>query len=622
MSFWKGTKITMISSGIFIHPATWFIVGAILLPLAKRFRLQKALLVAVPILAFIQIHSLPESFGTVHYLGFDLIFGRVDRLTYVFLHVFTIMAIIGTSYGLHVEETGQHVAAFLYVAGSLGVTLAGDYLTLCIFWELMAFASVFLVWYRKKRRSIEAGYRYLLIHVAGGLILLAGIFLRYQNLHDLHFARILVADAGIAEYLIMIGFALSAAVPPIHAWLPDAYPEATVTGAVFLCAFTTKTAVYALARGFPGFEPLMVAGAIMTLYGVAYATIENDGRRILAYHIVSQVGYMVCGIGIGTAMAVNGACAHAYAHIIYKALLFMGVGSVLEMTGKSKLSELGGLYRYMPMALIFTVIGGISISGFPLTSGFISKSMIIAAAGDVHRVVVMLMLLAASVGTFLSVGIKLPYFIWYGGRKPDFEAKDPPWNMQLAMVIAAFLCFFIGIYPEWLYRMLPYPVAYHPYNGAHISETMQIFAFTGLGFFLLVKKLAPHRRMVSLDILRLPAGPEERIRQPLSSINLDIDWFYRKGALLFMRFARGPVDSLNELVSNVYRTVGLRLTVALARGSSRFDREGIDRVIDGTARGVVGGGDRVRLHITGRLQHYVGGAVALLFIILAIVVML
>jgi multicomponent Na+:H+ antiporter subunit D len=611
----------MINSGIFIHPATWFIVGAILLPLAKRFNLQKALLVAVPIIAFMQIHGLPESFGVVHYLGFDIVFGKVDRLTYVFLHVFTVMAIIGAIYSLHLEETGQHIAAFLYVAGSLGVTLAGDYLTVFIFWELMVFASVFLVWYRKKRRSIEAGFRYLLVHVAGGLILLAGIFLRYQHLHDLHFARILVADAGVAEYLIMIGFALNAAVPPIHAWLPDAYPEATVTGAVFMCAFTTKTAVYVLARAFPGFEALMVAGAIMTIYGVCYATIENDGRRILAYHIVSQVGYMVCGVGIGTAMAINGACAHAYAHIIYKALLFMGVGSVLEMTGRSKLSELGGLYRYMPMALIFTVIGGISISGFPFTSGFISKSMIIAAAGEEHQVWVMLMLLAAAVGTFLSVGIKLPYFIWFGGRKPDFEAKDPPWNMLVGMAIAAFLCFFIGIYPEWLYRMLPYPVDYHPYTGMHISETMQLFAFTGLGFYLLVKKLAPHRHKVNLDVLRLPASSDERIHQPQSTMNLDTDWFYRKGAVLFIRFAKGPVDALNELVSNIYSTVGLRFTMVLARGSSIFDREGIDRVIDGSALGVVEAGDKVRLHVTGKLQQYIGAAALMLFVVLAVVLL-
>jgi len=610
----------MITSGIFIHPAAWFILGACLLAPAKRLGLQKALLVAIPLLAFIQIQALPESFGVINYLGFEIIFGKVDKLTFVFLHVFTLMAIIGGIYALQVEETGQHVASFLYVAGSLGVTLAGDYLTIFIFWELMAFASTFLVWYRRRKRSTEAGFRYLLVHVAGGLILLTGIFLRYQNLHDLHFTRILVEQATLADYLIMIGFALNAAVPPIHAWLPDAYPEATVTGAVFMCAFTTKTAVYALARAFPGFECLMVAGAVMTLYGVGYATIENDGRRILAYHIVSQVGYMVCAVGIGSAMAINGACAHAYAHIIYKALLFMGVGSVLEMTGRSRLSELGGLYKYMPMALIFTVIGGISISGFPLTSGFVSKSMIVTAAGEGHHLTIMLMLLAAAVGTFLSVGVKLPYFIWYGGRKSDFEAKDPPWNMRVAMAIAAFLCIFIGVHPGYLYAMLPYPVEYHPYSGYHLSETLQLLAFTALGFYLFVKKLTPHRKIHALDVLRLPVESPHRIHAPRSTMNLDLDWFYRKGTLALLWIARKPLNALNELVSSLYRSVGLRITMLLAQLFSLFDREVIDGVIDGSALGVVKGGDRMRMHITGRLQQYIGGAILALFIILGLVI--
>jgi multicomponent Na+:H+ antiporter subunit D len=586
----------MISSTIFIHPATWFLMGAVLLPfLHNKEGLKKGVLIGIPVIAFSVIHWLPDSFGQVSYMGFDLVFGRVDQLTRVFLHVFTVMAIIGCVYGLHVKETGQHVAAFLYVAGSLGVTLCGDYLTLFIFWELMAFASTFLVWYRKKRRSIEAGFRYLLVHTAGGLVLLGGIFLRYQDIHDLSFVQIAANGATFADYLIMIGFMLNAAVPPIHAWLPDAYPEASVTGAVFMCAFTTKTAVYVLARGFPGFEALAILGAIMTVYGVGYAAIENDARRILAYHIVSQVGYMVCGVGIGTAMAVNGAISHAYAHIIYKALLFMGAGAVLEMTGKSKLNELGGLYKQMPLAMIFTVIGGISISGFPLTSGFISKSMIIAAAGESHRIGLLIMMTLAAVGTFLSVGIKLPYFIWFG-KDSGVRAKDAPWNMNLAMAIAAFLCFFIGIYPDYLYKMLPFPVDYHPYTSYHLSETLQLLGFTGLGFYLMVKKLTPEPKM-----------------------NLDLDWFYRKGARVFMLFASRPVLSSDGWVNDMYRRIGLRMSMALAKAISWFDWEGIDWTIDGSARGVVEGGNRVRSLMTGRIQHYIGGAIVLTFIILIIV---
>lgn len=584
------------TASLFIHPASWFILGAVLMPFARRIGVQKVWLVLVPLIVFGLIYFLPESFGNVSYLGFDLQFGRVDKLTFVFLHVFALMALMGSIFALQVKESGQHIAAFLYVAGSFGVTLAGDYLTLFIFWELMAFASTFLIWYRKKKRSIEAGYRYLLVHTFGGLVLLAGIFLLYHSGHDLSFGLFSQEGAGWAEYLVMIGFILNAAVPPIHAWLPDAYPEATVTGAVFMCAFTTKTAVYVLARAFPGFEVLAILGAIMALYGVAYAVIENDARRILAYHVVSQVGYMVCGVGIGTAMAINGTAAHAYAHIVYKALLFMGAGAVLEMTGRSKLSELGGLYKYMPWTMFFTIIGGIAISGFPLTSGFISKSMIVAAAGNNHQIILLVMLTLAGVGTFLSVGIKLPYFIWFG-RDSGVEAKEAPWNMQLAMAMAAFVCIFLGVFPGALYSILPYPVEYHPYTAYHLSETFQIFGFTGLGFYLMVKYLKPH-----------------------SVSNLDLDWFYRKGSLRFLRFASGPVVAVNEWVSNVYRTIGTRFTMAAARAFSWFDREGIDWTIDGSARGIVEGGDRLRRLQTGRIQHYIGGAVlALLAVLVAVI---
>ncbi len=578
-----------------VHPTVLFVLGALLAAVLKGLP-RKVALIGIPLLAFLSVHGMePGTYGEASYLGFHLVFGKVDQLTIVFLHVFTLMALIGAIYGLHVEDRGQHVSAFLYVGGSVGVTLAGDYLTLFIFWELMAFSSAFLVFLRRRPESLRAGFRYLLVHTVGGLILMAGIFLWWQRTGDLSFVQIPKATAGLAGYLILIGFALNAAVPPIHAWLPDAYPESTVMGGAFMCAFTTKTAVYVLARGFPGYEVLAVLGAIMTLYGVGYAIIENDGRRILSYHIVSQVGYMVCGVGIGTAMAVNGAVAHAYAHILYKALLFMGVGAVLEMAGTTKLSELGGLYRRMPLAMIATVIGGISISGFPLTSGFISKSMVIAGAGGDHRIVLMIMLLLASVGTFLSVGIKLPYFIWFG-RDSGVECKDPPKNMLVAMGIASFFCFFLGVYPQYLYKMLPFPVEYHPYSAYHLSETLQLLGFTALGFYMLRKKLTPEPKL-----------------------NLDVDWLYRTGAGWFMRFARNPISPVNDWVGEVYRTVGMRLALAAAALSSKFDVKAIDGVVDGLAYGVRGVGENARKVQTGRIQQYIAMAVAALFVLLALV---
>ncbi len=435
------------------------------------------------------------------------------------------------------------------------------------------------------------------MHIFGGLLLLAGIFLHYQNTGSMAFELVPKASAGFAEYLILAGFALNAAVFPLHAWLPDAYPEATVTGAVFMCAFTTKTAIYVLARAFPGYDVLAVMGTVMTVYGVCYATIENDMRRILSYHIISQVGYMVAGVGIGTELALNGACAHAYAHILYKALLFMGAGSVLMMTGTSKLNKLGGLYKYMPLTLIFYVVGGISISGFPLFSGFVSKSMIVAGAGEAHHPVLMVLMLLASVGTFLSVGLKLPYFAWFGkdcGLKP----KEPPKNMLWAMGITSFLCLLIGVYPKVLYDLLPFKEAaaeYHPYALPHLSETIQILLFTGLGFFLLLKRL-----------------------QPEAKINLDFDWTYRKMVDGFMWFDNKFIQGFDYGWGELYRSLALKALMAFAGFFAWFDRWGIDGVVDNVAYGTQEFGNQIRKVQTGNIQNYLAGALLVIFVIIGV----
>ncbi len=324
-----------------IHPALFFFLGALLLPLIKG-KAKKGFILLVPVCAIVAVAMAKYgSYGAYHFVGVEGLFGRVDKLSMVFAWVFVIMAFLGALYALHREEDGHHMAGFFYVGASLGAIFAGDYLTLFIFWEIMAFSSVFLIWYRKEKKSIEAGFRYLLFHVFGGLLFFTGMMLYYAKTGSFVFTSILPANASWPEYLILAGFALNAAVLPLHAWLPDAYPEASVEGAVFLCAFTTKTAVYVLARGFTGFEILAIMGTAMTVFGVCYAVIENDIRRVLAYHIISQVGYMVAGVGIGTEMAVNGASAHAFAHILYKALLFMGAGAVLYVTGTAKLTPSG-----------------------------------------------------------------------------------------------------------------------------------------------------------------------------------------------------------------------------------------------------------------------------------------
>lgn len=550
-------------SEFWLHPSCLLLAGAALLPLVPR-PAKKAWLLIVPLLVFFRTTLLePGNHGAIRFMDWTMVFGRVDGLSQVFGYIMALMCGVGTLYGLHVRDDVEHIAAWTYVAGSLGAIYAGDYLTLFLFWELMALASVFLVWFRRRSGSNAVGLRYFLVHTAGGLSLLAGIILLgHDTGGDLSFVRLDVEHPTAATWLILGGFLLNAAVPPLHAWLPDAYGEATPNGSVFLCAFTTKTAVYALCRGFAGMEILVPLGVAMALYGVVYAVLENDCRRLLAYHIISQVGYMVAGVGIGTELAINGACAHAFAHILYKGLLFMGCGAVLHMTGRSKFSELGGLYRKMPWTFVFTLVGGLSISAFPLFSGFVSKSMIVAAGFEEHRLGVGYLLMLASVGTFLHTGLKVPYFIWFGEKRCSEEtwqkASEPPWNMGVAMAVASVLCIYIGCRPGWLYGMLPNPVEYHPYTSYHVSETLLVLLFTAVGFFLLIKKLAPE-----------------------ATISVDLDWFYRKGGRLFLRGVRGPLQGLDDLVGRLYRAGGLDSARGTAHGVAWFDGRVVDALVDG-----------------------------------------
>ena len=429
-----------------VHPGLVLIAGAWLVPLLKGAAKRVAMIV-VPAVALIDCVLLqPGTYGVVRFVGQDLTFGRVDRLSLVFAYVFALMALVGMVYALHVKDDAQHVSALTYAGSALGITFAGDFLSLFLFWELAAVSAVFLVWLRRERTAVAAGFRYLLVHLFGGLCLLGGIVLYWSQSGSLAFGD-MSAHAGTAAFaLILVAFLLNAAVPPLGAWLPDAYPEATVTGAVFLTAFTTKSAVYALVRGFAGTELLVWWGAAMAVYGVVYAVLENDARRLLAYHIISQVGYMVCGVGLGTELALNGTTAHAFSHILYKALLFMGAGAVLEVTGRRNLSEMGGLYKTMPVTLSLYMIGAFAISAVPLFSGFVSKSMVVSAAGESHSAAIFLTLTLASAGTFLHTGLKLPYYMFFG-RDRGVAAHEPPSNMLVAMGLAAAACVIIGVVP-------------------------------------------------------------------------------------------------------------------------------------------------------------------------------
>ena len=525
-------------SALLLHPAFWLFLGVLFVFVNRRRMPGLPVGVIVAIGALLALLRGVEGTLETSVAGFRLIWFHADRLSLLFALVFAIVALLGFLYGSHRMRAGETAAALLYAGSAIATVLAGDWITFFVFWEAMAFSSLALIWQAGTGRARRAGMRFLLVHATGGALLFVGIALHLASGGDTSLGALVSGSPPF--WLILGAVAINAAIPPLHAWLTDAYPEASTSASVFLSAFTTKTAVYALLRLFPGTEILVPLGALMTLYGVVFAVIENDIRRLLAYHIVSQVGYMVTAVGIGTQLALNGAASHAFSHILYKALLFMGAGAAIEATGLRRLSDLGGISRGMRFTVAMYGIGALSISGVPLFNGFISKSMIISAAGAEHLLWTELLLSLAAVGTFLSVGLKLPWFAFFGERR-GVAVRPLPTNLLAAMGIAGGLCLLYGVFPHLLYSRLPYAATYAPYTLDHVVSTVQLLVATGFVFFLARKKLTPSPAMA-----------------------LDTDWFYR---IPFARVITATTRTL-EAVGPVVQTLR-GATVARLDGAVR-----------------------------------------------------
>ncbi|MGB1297110.1 MAG: Na(+)/H(+) antiporter subunit D [Psychrobium sp.] len=479
----------------------------------------------------------PGVYWTFEFIGYQLEPVRVDKLSLIFGYLFHLAAFIAVIYSLHLKDTIQHFAGLSYASSAVGAVFAGDLLTLFIFWELLALTSVFLIWARRTDRAYSAGMRYIMIKVLSGVLLLAGAIIFIHQTGSARFEDIGLEHEGILNigaWLIFIAFGIKCAFPFAHTWLTDAYPEATPTGTVFLASFTTKVAVYALARGFAGTELLVWIGVTMACFPIFYAVIENDLRRVLAYSMINQIGFMVVGVGIGTSLALNGAVAHAFNDVIFKGLLMMSMGAVLHMTGKINGSELGGLYKSMPKTTILCVVGAASISAFPLFSGFVSKSMIMSAAIAENYDVVWLLLLFAAAGVFHHAGIKIPYFAFFA-HDSGIRTTEPPKNMLVAMGLAAILCVVIGSFPAYtVYALLPWNEHYQPYDVTHVLTQLQLLFFSAMAFvWLNLKNMYP---------------PE------LPSTNLDTDWLYRKLAPAFVKPIFSALRNSVELLESALIT--------------------------------------------------------------------
>ena len=488
-----------------LPPGLILILGALLIPVLPG-RLRQVYMLALPVLAGLQLYGLEHgTFAQTQIFGYPLILLRVDSLSVVFGTIFLIATFLNVIYGLHERDTMQEASGLIYAGAAIGAVFVGDLISLFVFWELTAISSVFLIWARRSERAYHAGMRYLIIQVGSGVILLAGVVLHAQATGSIAFDKLGLVNLG--TWLIFLAFGIKCAFPFLHNWLQDAYPEATAVGTVVLSAFTTKLAIYALARAYPGTEILIYIGAIMTAFPVFFAVIENDLRRVLAFSLNNQLGFMIAGIGVGSQIALNGAVAHAFVHIIYKALLFMSMGAVLHRVGTVKASELGGLFKSMPATAVFCMIGAASISAFPLFSGFVTKSLTLTGVAEAGYVISWLVLVFASAGVLEHSGIKIPYFAFFG-HDSGKRCQEAPLNMLVAMGIAAFLCIFLGVYPEPLYRLLPYAVDYQPYTVSHVLSQSQLLFFAMLAFAVLI---------------RTGLYPAER-----PSTNLNTDWIYRK----------------------------------------------------------------------------------------------
>lgn len=528
-----------------LPPAYVFFAGALLIALLHRpqwLRLRQAVLLAVPLLGLVNLAGLQPGAGwTWQVAELQLVGLRVDRLSLLFGLLFHLGALLGLVYALHLRERAQHVAALVYGGSALGAVFAGDLLTLFFFWEGMAVSSAFLVW-AGGTAAHGAGLRYLVMHLVSGLLLLAGAVLHYRQTGGLGFDHLGVD--GVAGWLMLAGIGIKCGFPLLHNWITDGYPAATPSGTVFLSMFTTKVAVYALARGFAGTELLITIGTVMAVFPIFYAVIENDLRRVLGYSMINQIGFMVAGIGVGSELALNGAVAHAFNEVLFKGLLFMSMGAVLLRVGHALGSDLGGLYKSMPWTTACCVVGAASISAFPLFSGFVSKSMIMAAMIDHGHDVLWLALLFASAGVFHHAGIKIPYFAFFA-HDAGLRVREAPPNMLAAMIAAAALCVLIGVFPAALYALLPWQADYAPYTYAHVIAQLQLLLFSALAFaWLKLGRLYP---------------------QELRSTNLDAEWIYRR---LLPRAAQAVLHGIERASRGAGTRAAASLAVLHRRGAA------------------------------------------------------
>ena len=533
-------------------PGFIMIIGALLIPFLPHILRQIYMLVLILISAY----ALTLGFGLhtkITLMDIEFILFQSDSLTLPFGIIFHVAAVLNVIYGAHVKHWNQHMAIMSYSGAAIAAVHAGDLFTLFVWWEATAITSVFLIFAGKTNKSYGAAFRYLIVQIGSGMFLLAGAILLMSETGNAEFRNFDINS--LYGQLIFIAFGIKAAFPLLNGWLQDSYPEASEIGTVALSVFTTKLAIFCFAKSFAGTEILILIGVIMTFFPMFLAIIENDLRRVLTYCLNTQLGFMIVAIGIGTELAINGAVAHAIVHILYKGLLFMGMGAVLYRTRTCKASELGGLFRYMPITAICTIIGAVSLSAFPLFSGFVTKTLILSALGKEGLVFAYFMLLFSSAGVLIYSGIRVPFFAFFANES-NIQSKESPLNMIIAMIIASILCILIGILPSYFYEILPFQIQYQPYDFSHVVGQLQLLTFAAFAFICLWHfKIYP---------------PE------LNSTVLNSDWIYRKMIPGILLPLLGLISDINKKIEQfiVFTFISIKRFFSDTMTKNKvFDRE-------------------------------------------------
>lgn len=428
---------------------------------------------------------------------------EVDALSLFFALLVAVAVFVSCVYSFkymsHDDNVAQYYTLFLMLAGGvIGLVLSGDIFNMFIMVEILTFAAVALTAFRNTAKgALEAAFKYLVVGCMGSTCILVGTVMLYAQAHTLNFAQLSALIPGnmntatiVAFALLFVGFSTKAFVVPFHPLAADAHGAAPASISVLISGVLTKSGIYGIMRltyflfqcmDMGSMQFLLVfVGSVSMFVCVTMALAQHDFKRLLAFHSISQIGYVLSAVGLCTALGISAGLYHAMNHTLFKGLLFLAAGAVMHATGTGDLDRLGGLSRKMPHTTVLFLIGAFAISGVPPFNGFASKWMIYQAtylkaveSGNIGYLLVTVIALVTSVLTLASF-VKVSQSVFFGRLPVEFEGvKEAPFGMRLAMGLFALLTIATGLFPGFVTKYLTEPAAAAVFNvGGYIDSMM------------------------------------------------------------------------------------------------------------------------------------------------------